>query len=177
MAGKYWHICLVLFLMNCKSDDPIPDIYTGTASAICNNNEWSALSYTQVTEGGFVIAFDIYNEMGFLRESLSISNLNAVYEEQHIVSTIFNMSDEQYASYSTVKDDGDVLGDLYLLDTTSTNNIIHVTSYDPRKSNIKGTFNLRFILYRDDGEGEPAPEIKEFINGVFKVKVEDGLFL
>lgn len=174
---------LILALGACSKDDGslIPNIYTGTASALKNGKEWSSLAYFEVMNSynpkTFILRTDVYNDSGIWRETFDIRRILPNFDIQEITSTDNqNTLDLLSAGYGTLIEDGDVVGDIYELDTTATNNFIQITNYNSERAEIKGKFNVSLVLTRDDGYGDVPPQTLEFTNGEFTVKVEREWF-
>lgn len=172
---------LIFSLIACSKDDSlIPDIYTGTATALKNGEEWNSLAYfdeINTSTPTFIIRADIFNDEGHWRETFDIRRILPNFDIQEITTT-----DNQNelgllsADYATILDDGDVLGDIYSLDTTAVNNFIQITSYNSSRAEINGIFNVSLILTRDSNEPSTPPQNLEFTNGAFTVKVQREWF-
>lgn len=166
------------YLSSCSDGDENPFGFTGNATAQKNGQSWNP--NVRVTENlpfniGLDIAFTILNQEGFQRENLNIVRVNTSLDNQKIYLTLLDnqiKNDSVAVFYTTLIDDGDVLGDIYGLDTTFTNNYVQLTKIDKNKCEISGVFNLRLKLIRDDGEGSVPPDILEFTNGQFKSRVK-----
>ncbi|NCP91150.1 MAG: hypothetical protein GW827_13125 [Flavobacteriales bacterium] len=182
MAKHLILFILIFSFMACNKDDDnlVPDTYTGTASALKNGEEWNALAYfdeINTSPSSFILRVDVYNNEGLWRETFDIRRVLANFSIQEITST-----DNQNelgllsADYSTILSDGDVLGDIYDLDTTATNNFIQITSYNPSRAEINGIFNVSLILTRDSNELGTPPQNLVFTNGEFTVKVQREWF-
>lgn len=174
---------LIFSFMACNKDNGnlVPDIYTGTASATKNGEEWNSLAYFDEINSSnpslFILRMDIYNNAGIWRETFDIRRIQASFEVQEITS-IDNQNELGLlsADYSTILFDGDVVGDIYGLDTTATNKIIQITSYNSSRAEIKGIFNVSLILTRDSNEPGTPPQNLVFTNGEFTVKVQREWF-
>ncbi len=172
---------LILGLMACNKDDGlIPDIYTGTATALKNGEEWNSLvSFDEMSSfpSSFILSTGVYNNEGHLREIFDIRRIRPNMNIQEITSTDNqNDLDLLSADYSTILDDGDVLGDIYDLDTTATDNFIQITNYNASRAEIKGIFNVSLVLTRDSNEPGTPPQNLVFTNGRFTVKVQREWF-
>ncbi|MCH7525094.1 MAG: hypothetical protein IIC74_08810 [Bacteroidetes bacterium] len=85
---------LIFSFMACDKDDGnlIPDIYTGTASATINGEEWNSLTYFDEINSSknpslFILRMDRYNNAGIQIESFNIRRIQASFEVQEITST------------------------------------------------------------------------------------------
>lgn len=181
MSNKIVLFILIFGFIACSSDDDIgPDIYTGTATALKNGEAWSSVAYfdeINTSPSSFILRADVYNNEGLWRETFDIRRIQPNLNIQEITSTN-NQNDLGLlsADYGTLIDDGDVVGDIYSLDTNATNNFIQITSYNSSRAEIEGIFNVSFILTRDDGDGDVPPQTLEFTNGEFTVKVQREWF-
>ena len=172
---------LILALGACSKDDGSNTEVIGNASALKNGIEWNSYINYFSKNKPFNIGFDIgivkYNEEGLPREGLSFFRLLNNFDSQAIYLTNSQIeNDSTGVFYSTILEDGDVLGDIYELDTTATNNFIQITNYNSERAEIKGKFNVSLVLTRDDGYGDVPPQTLEFTNGEFTVKVEREWF-
>ncbi len=171
-------LSIILFTTSCKEDDASPDKYTGEASALKNGQEWVAQSFLdQVTDSTHIFRGNVYNNQGFRRECFDIRHFRSVFHKQQIV-TVDRLNEFGLIStdYNTVLDDGDVLGDIYKLDKTASNNFIQITNYSSSKAEVEGVFNVTMILSRASNDGGTPPEKLEFTNGKFRVKVKREWF-
>jgi hypothetical protein len=174
-------ILIFLFTISCKEDDASPNIYTGEASALKNGTEWRSVvminENNHDTQLSLILSMNTYNKEGFAREGLIIYKVKNSFNKQLIYDTeIDSKFDSIGCHFSTFIDDGDVVGDIYKLDATATNNFIQITNYSSSKAEVEGVFNVSLILSRDDGEGDAPPEKLEFTNGKFRVKVKREWF-
>ncbi|MEQ9467629.1 MAG: hypothetical protein RLN88_09465 [Ekhidna sp.] len=182
---KYLIILTMLSLacfLGCKDEDPvslIPDIYSGTATAIRSGVSWNAIARTQlsVDTTRFTIILDTYSEEGFWRESLGIGGILPIFEKQQFELFDGNNSSITSSRFVTWIDDGDVLSDIYRLDTTVNDSFIQIKKYEPQKAEIQGIFNVSLVLEREGNQtsGE-APEKLVFTEGTFTVKVDPEWF-
>jgi hypothetical protein len=176
-------LSIILFSTSCKEDDASPDIYTGEASALKNGEDWIAVAYFDLISKPaianpptYFLRADVFNKAGFWREAFNIRQFESNFSKQKIVLNSQNEKGLISCDYSTFIDDGDVVGDIYKLDATATNNFIQITNYSSSKAEVEGVFNVSLILSRDDGEGDAPPEKLEFTNGKFRVKVKREWF-
>jgi len=198
---------ILLFLTTCNQEEElkIPDIYTGTVSALKNGEGWSALARADCFSAlsslkipdslYFFLTADVYNDgkgrvpnstadplpgSAFLAESFAIREFRLTSEKQYITSIDDGKIDARnqsgVSSYYFTVVGGDVRGDDYDLDTTATNNFIQITNYDSSKVEIEGIFNVTLFLSEDANDGIVPPEKLEFTEGRFTVKVEKDCF-
>ncbi|UZS00079.1 hypothetical protein [Chondrinema litorale] len=173
-------VLLTVLILGCSEEDSlIPEVYTGKVTALKNGESWESLAYFDSLEhipNRYILKAHVYNENSFWRETFDIRKLKASYEIQPIISYETSEPEKVSSHYNTMIDDGDVVGDIYSLDTTITNHYFQITDYDASKQEITGVFQVSFILTRDDGEGETPPQKLEFTDGKFTVKVNNDWF-
>lgn len=170
---------LIPVLYSCKEEQSlIPDIYWGEVSAIKNGQPWSGLIYARPNEPyGFYIRIEVFNEQEFHREALTIFKIpnelkkNRIDTVQAEIDTLLTG-----ASYATLVDDGDVLGDLFKVYEGEMENYITITSYNEETGEVRGNFEVAFVF----GEGvvgtksDPtAPDTIRFTNGQFHTKIRE----
>lgn len=172
----------LLALVSCIKEPsplPIPDIYTGTSTALKNGEEWRSLTYFVEMKSEpqrYGLRANVHNTEGHWRETFDIRRIKANMDIQEITSLDKNNQlGLLSAGYGTLID-GDVAGDIYSLDTTATNNFIQITSYNSSKAEIAGIFNVSFVLTRDSNEPGTPPQTLEFTDGKFTAKVEREWF-
>jgi hypothetical protein len=167
-----------VYMTSCKEDDENPFGFTGNATGQKNGQGWN--SNVRVTKNlpyeiGLDITFTVLNGEGFQREHLSIVRVKTSTEVQRIYLTLLDnqiKNDSVAVLYTTLIDDGDVVGDVYGIDTTFNDNYVQLTRIDSKKCEIAGVFNLRLKLIKDDNEGPTPPDFLEFSDGEFISKVE-----
>lgn len=176
-------LSIILCFSSCNEDDASPEKYTGEASALKNGEEWLAKAYVDIitipeiaAPPTFILRANVYNEQGLWREAFDIRQFEMEFNQQKIVLNEQNFKGQISSDFVTLIDDGDVLGDIYKLDTTSNNNFIQITNYNSSRALLEGIFNVSFILFRDDGEGDVPPEKLKFTNGKFTAKVKKEWF-
>ncbi len=166
-----------VYFSSCSDDDENPFGFTGSATALKNSEQWS--SGLRVTKNlpfdiGIDLNFTVLNQEGLQRENLGIVRVRTSLEIQKIYLTLFDNqieNDSLAILYSTLIDDGDVVGDIYGIDTTYNDNFIQLTNIDSKKCEISGIFNFKLILIRDDNDGPTPPDFLEFTSGRFTTRV------
>lgn len=173
-------IIMILFigLPSCKKEtlSTIPDIYWGEVSATKNGESWTGKVYAgriRIESYGFFVTVDVYNGQEFMRERLILSKIP--YLEQantiHLVDTV--LTD---ASYGTLVDDGDVVGDIYKVIEGESDNFVTITSYNEETKEVKGNFQVTFVFDETDTKSDPtAPDTIRFTSGEFHTKIIDNL--
>lgn len=156
----------------------IPDIYWGEASAIKNGEPWNGLIYAQPDEPygyGFSISINAFNKQQILRENLHFYKIPYIVKKNKI-DTIELRIDTVLtgASYNTILDDGDVLGDIFDVYNGASENYIRVTSYDENSGEVRGEFAVTFVFDETDNRSDPtAPDTIRFTNGQFHTKIRE----
>jgi len=169
---------IVVCLSSCNDEDENPFRFTGSATSQKNAQLWN--SNVRVTKNlpfdiGLDIAFTVLNSEGLQREHLSIVRVKTSLDAQKIYLTLLDnqvKNDSVAVLYTTLIDDGDVVGDVYGIDTTYNDNYVQLTKIDSKKCEITGIFNFRLRLIRDDNNGPTPPDFLEFTNGKFMSRVE-----
>jgi hypothetical protein len=164
----------IILLSSCNNDDAVPDIYTGEVTALKNGEIWTAKCYVStITDSTYVLVADTFSKQGFWREAFDIRQFVIDFKRQNILTiNKQNQAGVLSVEYATLIDDGDVVGDIYELDTTATDNFIQILSYNASKNYIEGIFSVSLNLSRDDKDGPTPPEKLEFTYGTFRAKVK-----
>jgi hypothetical protein len=163
---------------NKEKRNKLPGEYYGNAIATKNNAEWASGFVRckidiNCNNGKLGIEFLKFNERGFLRETFFLLNILQKVGSYKIYPSINYNSDRCVDSlirglYATSVDDGDVAGDDYNVLPADNNNIT-ITDYNTSTKEIKGTFEVSFIITR---KFNPlAPDTLRFKNGVFYTKI------
>jgi len=176
-------LSILLLLTGCnKGDSPVPDIYSGAASALKNGTLWQfpiRITDNRVDKQDSLILAITHSSSddGEIFNVLGITIVKPTFQYQIIEMQDSNCSENcpVMARYFTTLE-SDVSGDRYSVDSTLQSHFIQILNYDPSSQQIQGIFNVTFILSRDDGEGETPPEIIEFTNGEFTTKVKKEWF-
>jgi hypothetical protein len=176
-------LVFTLYQSSCNEKDTSPSLTTdGEAFAKKNGVIWESFvvkidRYSVDENFSLILNMLIIDNQDYPRENFSIFRIKNSFNRQLILnSKRESSSDSLGVFYSTLIDDGDVVGDIYELDTSTMNNFIQITNYNSIKNQIEGIFNVSLIISRDDGIGEVPPEKIDFIEGKFKVNVEKDWF-
>jgi hypothetical protein len=182
----YLFLLLATFFCGCSDDDQLSRIYTGTAQALKNGEVWNAYVFFGINSSNkrLYANFEVLDREGHPKEGISINQIKRSYDLQVIYpSDIMDQPDSLYAFYSTlVTGGGDVLGHFYILDTASfyqdgvMGNNFQITNYNSKKSEIEGTFDISFLIFRESNEDPNPPQKIHFTEGKFKVKVSQEWF-
>jgi len=179
-------ISFIAIAISCKKEDaglPIP-IYQpgpmtyGKATAVKATENWTASAYAILEDwsnGTISLNAETFSDDGFLRESLGFSEIPAEVGKYELGN--FRPLDDGIpgVGYCNIIDDGDVLGDCYVVDLTATDNFVEVTYVDTLERIIRGKFTATFVIdltgaYKE--KIDPAnPDKVKFWNGMFDVKI------
>ena len=171
-------LAVLVSFQSCK-DDPsfIPDIYWGEVSALKNGQPWKGLIYAQPNKPyGFFVRIDVFKNQEFHREALTIFKIPYDIQKNTIDTIRFEIDTALTgASYATLVDDGDVLGDGFKVYEGETENYITVTSYNEETGEVGGEFEVTFVFSEPGGNrSDPsAPDTIRFTNGQFHTKVKE----
>ena len=167
-----------------EPEDLLGQYADGTITATKNEEPWEANGF--IGEGvrfpdTYVLLVGRFNEQFFRRESFNFSQLinNRIEKEVYpMVSTSEQTADTVRASYNTVLDDGDVIGDFYEIVRKDNVNWIEFTEYDPVTRRLKGRFEIHLKLSEDEIKVEPDAEPTiDFVDGTFDVLAPEGFVL
>jgi hypothetical protein len=162
----------ILFFISCQKDDDIST--SGEAFATSNGKAWEGSPYASAApaypEDHIGIVAELFNEHGLLREEISFHRI-PLEKNRYDLGRIYNPHTYPYvgAAFFTLLDDGDVLGDIYLLDTLATGNYFEVLSYSENQKEIEVKFAATFLL--DKRANADAPDTLKFEDGYIKTKV------
>jgi len=163
-------LVVLILIVSCKKDQD--SHYFGRVSAMKNGSAWVAKAFagrnTEFKQLIDVIG-EVYNEQGFLRESIYFSEITLTQSRQNLYySPINNIEAKAGAAYYTSTDDGDVGCDsYYLVPADSSFNYIELTGIDPLTRIISGKFVIRLVLEKIDQCDPNAKDTILFTNGKF----------
>ncbi len=161
---------------SCNQEESNPYGFTGNSSAYKNTDKWlSGLRATpnKTMKVGVDLDFTVTNKDGVAIENLFLYKVKLLNTKQSINFTdISSANDSTGVYYTTLLADGDVIGDIYELDTLASTNFLLLTNIDPNGKKIEGIFSIHLKLKRDDGIG-PTPLLKIiFSDGVFQSRMD-----
>lgn len=117
---------------------------------------------------------ELYTDQGFIRQSLTLMKVpiaKGKYKVQPSVLGYCSDNDSVYGIFYTMIDDGCVSGDVYkILD--SADNFLQIDDYNAKSKEIKGAFQLTFVLERE-GADHTLPDTLRFTSGKFHTKIMD----
>ncbi len=175
-------LLLAISLFTCKKEEPQPR-YKGVASAIKNGQPWSAYSgagqtSTVGSRSGSCAAFNTleigigtYSKEGFRREDMLFNKIPTgpgTYPLQQFQPCWVDSLPGVW--YTTVTDDGDVVGDVYKV-VESENNFVTVAGVDQRTKEITGTFQVTLAVARYPKTHPSVPDTLRFTEGSFRAKI------
>jgi hypothetical protein len=180
-------LLIATFFCGCSDDDQLSKIYSGTAQALKNGESWSTLvvfsEQNYSTEKAYSIHLDLIHPGGrYVLESLGIYNIQNIQGPQNVSQ--FDMHDltkPLSATFSTLIG-GDIAGHFYDVDTSRIQGDLEqissfqITKTDRNKSEIEGTFDISFLIFRESNEDPNPPQKIHFTEGKFKVKVSQEWF-
>ena len=171
-------LCLVcIFLSNCeKSTNPYPDFPEGrwgTSTAKLNGNEWKATckSYIDVENPGhWSLGFAVHENNYYFLEGLDFYNVTAQTDSSNVTKVISFKEKEGVRGYYSLFDVDITLGDYHILNDAKPN-YFTVDSYDSVSREIKGRFEVTFLVNRAPDAN--APDTVRFTEGKFHARLDE----
>ncbi len=172
-------LLLATYGLSCKKD--IPNIIEtrewGEANAIKNGFDWQALCSTRLYNDGnrFSLTFNHYNSQYYLRNELNFRNIPFSIGEYFPFQSSSSIPNSLLAiSFFTNIEDGDVIGDKYILLKDSAF-YLRINAIDYSSGIVTGIFNghLRKVLTAGPERDPSSPDTLHFDNGTFKARVTD----
>jgi hypothetical protein len=164
-------IFILLLAVSCEKDEKLPELhldYWGTAPSIKNGKLWDPKIYGGKIPllGYYGLAFDEYDSGNIRRRGLGISKIPGpeigIFKIEEVD---INASNRIHAILFTSLEDGDVLGDVFLLDTTKIN-FIEIS--EVKGNEVKGSFEVN--LKRD------SPLSRKYLESDDTLKIECKAF-
>lgn len=139
---------------NCKKDSNEPEgNYFGYAKATINGN---IITYNKCAANFLInntdsigLSFErwegliLKEKIGFQKIYKNATNSQRIYKYTYVNNQIEKLS----SGYYTLRDDGDVLCDVYdVYETDSLQNFITITSYNTQTKEIRGTFQATYLI-------------------------------
>lgn len=167
----FWSFFVIL-ISSCGKQE---DTFVGKSNAIKNGISWNAnciSGYSNQYPDELFVTMRVYSKEGFLRESLHVGriipSIGKYTVERPIADSVNLVLNNNWSSFATLIDDGDVL-DKYYNVVESDENFIDIKSIDYDNMTIIGTFNIAFVL------SEPITSTIDtirFVNGEFRTQVK-----
>lgn len=176
MRYVFFQLLLVLAsLQSCqKETSDFADIYWGEASALKNGAHWQGSVYARPHEPyGFYVRMDAFDARGFHREALTIFKIPLSVQHNEI-DTVREEANTALtgATYSTLVDDGDVLGDLFRVYGGGDNHVT-VSSFNAATGEVAGEFAVTLVFAGppDTRSDSTASDTICFKEGRFHTKI------
>jgi len=145
-----------------------------------NGEEFSASIYAEKGkeppfDNHFALRLSTQVMDGSLRELISFFKIEYVEPKTYL----FGPESEPFngkvsTNYYTLRGDGDVLGDIYLLDESAPDNVFTITEVDTFTNVVKGTFTVSYIIDPNREKKDPAnPDKLKFTDGVFETSFKE----
>jgi hypothetical protein len=163
----------LVFLFACKKEPAkpaLPEGYYGTASAERNGKPWTAHPscwIDLVDHTNLVVELDSLNEDFYTEESLIIDGIPPFLGTYRVYK--FKIGEDHLNANLSMWDEDQPLGYYELIESDSNTNLVSLTSYDTLSKEIKGTFNLSFIV--SERPYSSYPDTIRFKNGKFSGKI------
>jgi hypothetical protein len=163
----------ILFLLGCDKTQQEDNRYWGEVSVLKNGEPWQAKPYAAFEskwgKDYIVILMRSFDNNNFLREGfefLKVPMELGIYDLE--ASKLGGNYVDIGASYNTFQDDGHILGDMFLLDTTVTENKLEVLSFDKLVGRIEVRFSATFAISKR--QTNESPDTIRFENGYVLTK-------
>ena len=172
---------LFLFLIatvfiSCKKDPaPVvePSPFWGEAAATINGKAWAAQPTAWVNpvhKNNWYIEIDSFDRFNILREGLNLKKIPFIPGTYPVVNTDSQVNDSLVgASFSYWE--GDLGLGYYTVLESDSSSFVTLESYDPITKELRGRFDLTFIVAHRPYAG--APDTLRVRNGRFHTKVRD----
>ena len=165
---------IIALLICCRKEDN-KNPYIGEASAYKNGIKWEAYTYTGTFRNDsnkIDIIISTQDKNNIVREHLNILNLSLELGK-HSIDTMYGSAllKNFGITYTTLVDDGDVIGDEYYSPAMNEENHITVDSYDSITGDLSGRFNFYLVLGDRSKFDQFLPDTMRFTDGVFNVKI------
>jgi hypothetical protein len=161
---------LFVLLIACKKEitkPALPEDYYGTASAERNGKPWSAHPTCWIDvigQSNLVVQLDSFWQDFYFKEQVSIYGIPPILGTYKVYKLSTQTVDKLYSVLS-MWDADQPLGGYTILESDSSTNLVTLTKYDTLTKEIKGTFNLTFVV-----SGRPYPSYPDTI------KMKNGQF-
>ncbi len=164
-------LCLAACYRTPPPEDNSP--YWGTTEAIKNGTPWvgEPFSFVNINHGkGLEIIIDSVYTSGFRKESLSFSKVPFQPGKSPLVNTFPQTDDGLAGAHYFILEDDIILGNYTVLESDSSS-FITLTSYDSTSKELKGIFDITFIV--DHRPNASYPDTIRFRNGRFHTRLKD----
>lgn len=151
----------------------------GEATAQKNGSDWSALCGSKLSDiypGKLVLTFNNFNNFNHLRGQFSFRYVpfkeGIYYPVDYPTGPSALPHSAMTIGFSTLRDDGDVAGDRYIMLYDSAV-VFYIDKIDPQTQEFWGRFSANLVKYIENGyEFDPnSPDTLIFENGVYYAKI------
>ncbi|MEO6691845.1 MAG: hypothetical protein ABIO44_05845, partial [Saprospiraceae bacterium] len=147
------------------------DTIPGLAYSTKVNNKTYFNLYSQLVKSNFVFIFNSFEDKTTETDIIYIFDIPAALGCYHIIDPSFNATFEGKTNAYFSNNDGDVIIDEYLLDTSRTDNRIEITRLDTLNKIVEGKFAISFVFAHNRPKRSPYNlERMRFFNGIFRGK-------
>lgn len=176
---KYILLLLVaiIIFVSCKKEEPTPvkepSNFWGEASATINGTPWTAQPIAWVNliyKNNWLFSIASFDQSGILRKSLSLIKVPFTPGTYPIVNSDAQVNDSLVGADFRYWEADLGLGYYTVLESDSSS-FVTLASYDPVTKELRGTFDLTFIVSHRPYAG--APDTLRVRNGRFHTKVRD----
>lgn len=173
MKLKYL-FALIVYFFSCKEEIPPAEeahVYWGTINVEKNGTTWVAspsVSIHSKLRDRLNLSFTSFDMYGFKNEKCSIFKVPSYPGTYVLQNTSIQENDSLIGSNYFFVDYDLILGYYNVLEADSSN-FVTVLSYDTLSKEVKGTFDITFIVAQRPYAG--APDTIRLHNGVFHTKV------
>ena len=176
MKSYYTFFLVVLmFQLGCDKDNVERQVPEWSKVNVQKNGQYwvtEAVAINRITgsDTNIEIQANIANEYGFLREHLSLGNIDPLIGKQKIPGS---RTDTLYSRYTTFMADGDVVEDRFVV-LEDEDNFIDIQLLDMDKMEMTGIFQVTFARDPNDHITNPnLPDTFRFTEGEFHLKIID----
>lgn len=164
-------ICIcILATFGCKKEDGSA---RNIATAILNGQNWEAQAdgiIDVLNQDHFTFQFTVYNQSGFLRESLGFRSI-PISKGRYQIFPDSQLLIEPTTRYGTFLSDGDVSAERYIVLDNKLENFIQIDSINIENKIVCGTFECLLFVHPFFGKFDPnAPDSICFEHGEFMLQ-------
>jgi hypothetical protein len=174
MKNIFFAILVAIGLASCDKTPesyPLPSYYWGNASALLNGQNWIGHPFAGVHINnikGFSININVLDGSNIYKlEELNFAQIPFVPGKYALHNPVPGVNDDLTRGAYFILDDDVTLGNYIVLESDSSS-FITLMSYDSLAKEVKGTFDVTFIV---DHKARPdSPDTIRFKNGQFHTK-------
>ncbi len=173
---KLIFVLFTALLVGCHKESN-SGLYWGEANALKNGIPWSPKPFAAFEpekwgEDYIDVGLRIFDGDDFLREELSFLKIPmevGVYNIEPV--RLNNVSTSVGSSYYTFQDDGHILGDTFVVDTTVIENKVEVLSFNKSEGKIEIKFSATYVI--SQRQTNESPDTVRFENGYVNTKTHN----